>query len=391
MSKIKILRIIARLNIGGPAIHVNLLSTGLKGLGYETMLSAGSVGEREGIFFKPAVSLATNFKEIPTLGREINFGADFKSLQEIRKIIRDFRPQIIHTHTAKAGFLGRVAAILEGVPLVFHTFHGHVLSGYFSPFKEKVFRFIEKALAKKTDLIIAVSEKVADDLESIGVANKSKIKVVPLGLQLDEYLSVKLHGALKQELAVPNDSILIGAVGRLAPVKNLGFLIQCFARLEKKYPKIRLALVGDGPDRCLLEALARELNVGARVFFLGWRRDLDYVYGGLDVVALTSINEGTPVSIIEALACGRPVVATAVGGVPEVLEFGGLGNLVEPGNQAGFCQALEKVILDPKPAPESDRKRVVENYSVSKLVKTMDSLYHQFLDKKLGSGAELIS
>jgi glycosyltransferase involved in cell wall biosynthesis len=370
------------MNIGGPAIHVSLLSSGLDQSGYENMLLAGTAEQHEGSLAELAFFKKTRLLEVSSLGREIRFLADLRALKEVRHAIRAFQPSIVHTHTAKAGFIGRVAAWLEGVPCI-HTFHGHVLSGYFSPLKEKIFQTIERILAKKTDCIVAVSQQVASDLLALGVGQREQIKVVPLGLELEPFLAVKPHSLLKEKLGIPCNHFAIGAVGRLAPVKNIEFLIRCFARVAQTNTGLHLILVGDGPERSNLEVLTQTLGVRQKIHFLGWRKDLSHIYGGLDIVALTSVNEGTPVAIIEALASGRPVVATSVGGVPEVLENGALGKLVPPGDEGAFCEALQELCLKPIPLAEAYRERVVQKYSVQNLVQTMDKLYRQTLDMKM--------
>jgi len=361
---------------------VSLLSSKLKRLGYESILLAGIVGDREGSFVDLGDFCQPKPQEIPSLGREINLLFDLKSIYTIWKIIKKFQPDIVDTHAAKAGFVGRIAACLEGIPCI-HTFHGHVLQGYFSPLKQKIFQIIERILAKKTDCIVAVSKQVASDLLALGVGEREQIKVVPLGLELEPFLAVKPHSLLKDELGIPRSHFLIGAVGRLASVKNIEFLIRCFARVAEKNTKLDLILVGDGPERTKLELLAQNLGFRQKIHFLGWRRDLRHIYGGLDMVALTSVNEGTPVAMIEALASGRPVVATSVGGVPEVLENGALGKLVPPGDEGAFCDALQGLCSKPAPLAEADRERVVQKYSVQNLVQTMDKLYRQILDMKM--------
>ena len=361
---------------------MSLLSSKLKRLGYESILLAGLVGDREGSFAGFADFCKPKPQEIPSLGREINLFSDLKSIYIIRKIIKKFQPDIVDTHAAKAGFVGRIAACLEGVPCI-HTFHGHVLQGYFSPLKQKIFQIIERILAKKTDCIVAVSKQVASDLLALGVGEREQIKVVPLGLELEPFLAVKPHPFLKDELGIPRNHLLIGAVGRLAPVKNIKFLIRCFTRLAEKNTDLHLILVGDGPERKNLEVLAQNLGVRQKTHFLGWRRDLSRIYGGLDIVALTSVNEGTPVAILEALASGRPVVATSVGGVSEVLENGTLGKLVPPGDEGAFCEALRGLCSRTAPLVAADRERVVQKYSVQNLVQTMDRLYRQILDMKM--------
>lgn len=385
MKKIKILRTIARLNIGGPALHVSLLSAGLNDVGYQHLLVVGSGSEREGNLADLAERDGVKLCPLPALRREISPTRDIFCLVQLRRILRDYRPDIVHTHTAKAGFIGRTAALLEGVPVLAHTFHGHVLSGYFGFLKERLFRWIESFLAARTHLLITVSEGVADDLARLGVAPRGKFSVLPLGLPLEEFLQVRPHGELKKELGLPADAILVGAVGRLVPVKNLGLLVEAVAHLSRREPRIHLVLIGDGEDRENLQSRARGLGIAGKVHFLGWRIDLAKVYGGLDVVALSSINEGTPVSLIEAVSAGRPVVATSVGGVPEVLEKGNLGILVPSGDFAALAEGVRQALARGQTLGEEDRRRVVARYAPERLVREMDSLYRAQLARSAES------
>jgi len=212
--------------------------------------------------------------DLPRLGREISPINDFLCLGKLIRIIREFRPDILHTHTAKAGFVGRVAAILGGVPVIVHTFHGHVLRGYFPAWKNSLFRFFETVLAKRTNLLITVSQKVALELAEEGVAPASRFQVVPLGLHLDPFLIVEPHSGLKKELGLPVQAQLIGAVGRLVPIKDLDTLLQALALLQADLPDLHLVLVGDGESNPALLATTQKLGLSKRVHFLGWRHDL---------------------------------------------------------------------------------------------------------------------
>lgn len=381
---IRVLRVIARLNIGGPARHVSLVSKGLDARGYRHLLVKGAESGTEGSLRELASGVEVS--DLPRLGREISPINDFLCLGKLIRIIREFRPDILHTHTAKAGFVGRLAAILGGVPVIVHTFHGHVLRGYFPAWKNSLFRFFEKVLAKRTNLLITVSQKVALELAEEGVAPASRFQVVPLGLHLDPFLIVEPHSGLKKELGLSTRSQLIGAVGRLVPIKDLDTLLQALALLQADLPDLHLALVGDGESRQPLSATIRKLGLSACIHFMGWRHDLPHIYGGLDMVVLSSRNEGTPVSLIEALAAGRPVVATQVGGVPEVLQGGKLGRLVPPGNPTEMAQAIRAELAHTRGLPWSLRVELVERYSPKRLVEQMDQLYRQALARRRVSG-----
>lgn len=320
------------------------------------------------------------------MGREISPWNDIRSVQELFSLIKKFKPDIVHTHTAKAGFVGRLAAMIAGVPAIVHTYHGHVLHGYFPAWKSALFRFLESFLAKRTNLLIAVSQKVAEELMEVGVAAASRFEVVPLGLHLRPFLEVKPHGELKHEFRLSATTQLIGAVGRLVPIKDLLCLLYAMADLKQILPELHLALVGDGECRSMLLAQAQRLGLDRQVHFTGWRRDLPYIYGGLDLVVLSSRNEGTPVSLIEALASGRPVIATQVGGVPEVLQGGRLGKLVSPGKPHEMGQAIRAELANKRELADALRLEVVERYSTEKLAEKMDKLYRRVLARRKNSG-----
>lgn len=319
MKKIKVLRIIARLNIGGPAIHTVLLTDGLDRDRFDSLLICGSAGKEEG-----DMSYLTKEKNIrpifiPELKRELSLYSDIVAFKKILSIIIAERPDIIHTHTAKAGSLGRFAGIfyklfiLNGSkPRLIHTFHGHVLSGYFTDIKTKFFIIIERFLAFFSSKIVTVSESIKNELIALGVCSKDKIEVIPLGFELDKFLEIPLRN---------NPVLNIGIVGRLVPIKNHRLFLDAAYKIIEDNPgmELKFKVIGDGELKQELQLYSGQLNISREVEFLGWRRDLALVYSDLDIVALTSLNEGTPVSLIEAMAAARPVVATDVGGVRDLL------------------------------------------------------------------------
>lgn len=376
------LRVIARLNIGGPARHVSLLSAGLNRRGYQHLLVTGRESASEGSLRGLAEAEGLVIRDLPRLGREISPLQDALCLGELGRILREFQPDVVHTHTAKAGFVGRVAARRAGVPVLAHTFHGHVLRGYFPWWKNLLFRRLEAGLARRSDLLITVSQTVAAELASEGVAPRGRFEVVPLGLSLRPFLEVGAHADWKRQLGLPESVRLMGAVGRLVPIKDLSTLLNAMARLKTEIPDLHLVLVGDGESASTLRSLARDLGIDSRVHFAGWQGDLRPVYGSLDLVVLSSRNEGTPVSLIEALAAGRPVVATAVGGVPEVLQQGTLGRLVPAGDSPRLAEAIREALADPRPPSATQRQGVVDRFSPEKLVDRIDHLYRQLLARR---------
>jgi glycosyltransferase involved in cell wall biosynthesis len=379
---IRVVRIFSRLNIGGPAVHVILLTAGLEQKGYRTRLLIGQETPQEGNMLPLATEKGVACEVIPGLGREISLVSDFRAFWGLYRLLREFRPAIVHTHTAKAGLLGRIAARLAGVPIVVHTFHGHVLRGYFGPLKTAFFRGLEKALALLADALVAVSEAVKQDLVNLGVASADRIRVVPLGLDLDHLVGPLPRGGLRAPAGVPPDAPLIGMVGRLVPIKDVPTFLRAAVLVHKSRPDSHFALVGDGEERSLLEDQVRQLGLEGSVHFHGWRRDLAAVYGDLDVVVNSSRNEGTPVALIEALAAARPVVATRVGGTGDLLQEGAFGLLVPPADPEALAAAILECLRDPAAASAralAGRALVVERYSAKRLVDDIDALYRELL------------
>jgi glycosyltransferase involved in cell wall biosynthesis len=377
-----VFRLFSRLNVGGPAVHVILLTAGLKARGYSTCLAVGKESPREGNLLDLAAAKGVECLQLGTLGRDIRPLSDVRALWRLWRLLRRLRPHVVHTHTAKAGVLGRVAARLAGVPVVVHTYHGHVLRSYFGPVQNAVFRGAERLLGRTTDALVAVSESVKDDLVVLGVADAAKIRVVPLGLELGGLTGALPRGRLRAQSGAPESAPLIGIVGRLAPIKDLPCFLAAAARLRGAAPAARFAVVGDGEERAALEAEARRLGLDGAVHFHGWQREMAHVYGDLDVVVNCSRNEGTPVALIEALAAGRPVVATRVGGTPDLLGRGAHGLLVPPGDPAALADAIMDVLRSPEAArarAACGRAYVLRQHSAERLVRDVDHLYRQLL------------
>lgn len=370
----RILRVIARLNTGGPARHVTFLSSGLEQRGYPHLLVAGRVGKGEGSLQNLAKEAGVQMKNLTALGPEISPGRDLISLWQLIRVIRRFRPDIVHTHTAKAGFLGRWAARICGVPRVFHTYHGHVLRGYFSRPKQEIYRRLETLAGKWSTGLVTLTEGLARELVDLGVAPRKKFQVIPLGLNLSPFLKVQPHGELKTKLGLDPQTVLVGCVGRLVAVKNLTAMLKAMARLPAR---VHLILVGDGEEKKSLETQAQAPSLAGRVHFYGWCENLPWMYGGLDLVVNCSKNEGTPVSLLESLAAGVPVLAAPVGGVPELLQQIKAGILLEgisPDEiQSGTILCLQD--LEGGRPSATIRQNIVDSFSPKNLVQRVESLY----------------
>ncbi len=342
---IRVLRVIARLNIGGPAIHATLLAERLDPARFTTTLVTGTEDAAEGNYLA-LHGRDAQVEVIPDLGREIRPLGDLRTLWTLMRLIRRVRPDVVHTHTAKAGAVGRLAAILCGVPVIVHTFHGHVLRGYFSPAKTAVYRAIERRLAVRTDRLLTVTDRVRDELLELGVGRPEQYATVPLGFDLAPLLQAeRRRGELRQELQI-GDAPLIGIVARLVPIKAHEVFLAAAARVHAAVPRARFLIVGDGERRQALEQLVDALGLRPATLFLGWRADLDRLYADLDVVVLTSRNEGSPVALIEAMAAGVPVVSTDVGGVADVVEDGASGILAAMDDDAALAAGVLAVLAD---------------------------------------------
>ncbi len=381
MAKVRVLRLISRLNVGGPAHHVLLLAQRLDPDQYETLLVAGQEpqGEQRAELWIAAYQVPVHY--LPALQREPGLWHDLRTLVALWRLIRRYKPHLIHTHTAKAGALGRLAAWLAGVPVRVHTYHGHSLEGYFSPIVSWLYLQAERLLARITHAIVAISERQRRDLvERFRVAPAHKVRVIPLGFDLErlERYDAQRVTELRTMWLGGASGPLLGWIGRLVPIKRVDKLLQALAQLKHAHAGVRLVIVGEGPERPKLEGLVQKLQLTDRVYWAGLRWDMPEVLRALDAVLLVSDNEGTPVTLIEALACGVPVAATPVGGVPDLLEEGRWGYLLhEPLSEslAAFLSQLPQARAQAQAAQLTIRQR----YHASRLVQDIQALYRELL------------
>jgi glycosyltransferase involved in cell wall biosynthesis len=384
---IRVLRVIARLNVGGPALHVAYLSAGLQERGYETTLVAGELARGEESMAAVAERRGVEVRAVSELRRQVSPLRDVVAAFRLAALIRRMRPHVVHTHTAKAGAVGRIAVLLSGVrrrPVVVHTFHGHVLRGYFGRVQEGGFRLLERALARGTDALVAVSPQVRDDLVGLGVAPRERFVVVRLGIELEERVGGAdgARARTRRLLGIPDDRFVVGWMGRMTAVKRTDDVVFAFANLRARGVDAALCFVGDGPDRTDVEERAYELGVARDCFYLGYQDDVAGWYAAFDAFVLPSANEGTPVSVIEALAAGCPVVATDVGGVSDVVREGVDGFLVAAGDTDALAARLEELAGDEalrRRMGGAARDRVLARYAVERLVGDVDRLYRSLL------------
>jgi glycosyltransferase involved in cell wall biosynthesis len=387
--RVRILRVIARLNMGGPALHVAYLTEGLERRGYDTTLVSGSLARGEDSMAFVADARGVEVVRIDELGREISPLRDLMATIRLARLIRKERPQILHTHTAKAGTVGRVAARLAASrrpPIVVHTFHGHVLRGYFGPVRTLFFRWLERWLASGTTVLVAVSPQVRDDLVALGIAPRERFVVIRLGIELDERVAPERNGRdeSRRYLGISGDRFAVGWIGRMTAVKRTDDVLVAFKRLRESGVDAVLCMVGDGPDRAGLEQRAHELGVARDTVFVGYQEDVAPFYAAFDALVLPSVNEGTPVSVIEALAAERPVVVTRVGGVPDIVRDGEDGFLVEAGATDDLADRLAQLARDPALRArmgKQGRERVLPRYAVDRLVDDVDRLYRSLLSE----------
>ena len=395
-SRKKILRLFSRLNIGGPAIHVVNLSVGLPRFGYDTLLVVGSPDESEGTLDGFAREQGAELVVIPSFQAKISPWKDLLTLVKLIRLMRKERPDIVHTHTFKAGLLGRLAARITGVPVVIHTYHGHLLTGYGSSLKASIIRLIETGLGFLTDHMIAVSDQVAKDLVSSHVTNHSKMSSVELGFDMRKIQEdLSRPSFLREDLCIPQSAFTVGIVGRLVPVKAVDLFLTALCPLLETNPDLHLLVLGDGTERKALELLARVLTGHqSRIHFTGWRRPVTQDLPDLDLCICSSKNEGTSVSIIEAVVARVPVMSTRVGGMADLLGNGRWGQLIDS-DPFALRSAVEQHIDLMKntndPAAKLYRERIhrrvdeaaehfQNRFSVERLLTDVDGTYRKLLN-----------
>jgi glycosyltransferase involved in cell wall biosynthesis len=379
-----VLHAITRLNVGGPARLVLGTHRRIPMHGFRSHLAYGRTARHEAEL--PPVPPSTL---LPSLTRDIRFGADVRALRATVRLIRTLRPDLVHTHLAKAGGLGRLAARVGERPATIHTFHGHVLQDYFSALGNAVFARAERGLARRADALVAVSTSVRDELLAHGIGAPAQWHVVPIGIDLASVDADPDPAHARARLGLPLRGALVGCVGRLVAIKDHETLFRAMKIVVGHRPDSTLVIAGGGDDRPRVESLAREL-LGDRVRLLGWVDDLRSLYAALDVVALTSVREGAPLALIEAQAAGRPVVATDVGGVADVVRHGRTGMLVPPRDHDAAARAIRDLLQDRDHARAmgaAASRWARARFSEERMVGDLADLYREVLDRRLGEGA----
>ena len=386
-GKVKILHLITRLDRGGSAENTVLTVSGLQRKGYDVTLVSGQTLE-------PTLKLAElgwqrgkDWTEIPELVRQISPVKDIKALFKIYALIKRGCFQIVHTHSSKAGILGRVAAKLASVPILVHTPHGHVFYGYYGPVLSHLFLLLERIWAKFTDRIVTLTEKGKQEHIQLKVATPEKFTIVPSGVQLENFLNVQEpSSALRQELGISSRDRIVGSVGRFVPIKGYRYFLEAAKEVLGQQSDVLFLLVGDGPLEKELKAFAEALGIAPRVVFAGYREDVAEMIALMDIFVLPSLNEGMGKVLVEAMAEGKPVVATKVGGVPELVSDNLTGILCPPKDSCAMAEAILKLLRDRELARrmgEEGRRRVYPRFDAKVMVEKIEGLYRELMRQKV--------
>ncbi len=397
-TKIKIVRVFNRFILGGPSLNVSFLTKFLSS-SFETKLIIGSKDTDEQEAVELIKRYGIEFTEVTEMKRAINLIEDFKAYRKIKQIIKDANPSIVHTHASKPGAIGRMAASSCKVPIILHTYHGHVFHSYFGTIKTFIYLKIEQFLARKSTRVIAISEQQKHELATIHkICNKNKIVVIPLGLDLDAFYQNQIEKrlAFRQKYNIANNEVVIGIIGRLVSIKNHTLFINAIAIVLKKATnKIKIIIVGDGDERQNIMTLLTKLDIEYNYYpddnncktvtLTSWLTSMDEVYAGLDIVALSSLNEGTPVSLIEAQASCKPIVTTNVGGVVDVVLENKTAFITQSNEVGAFANALLRLVESKALRDEMGKigyDHVKDKFDKSRLVNDMENLYNQLLAEK---------
>jgi glycosyltransferase involved in cell wall biosynthesis len=371
---IRVLHIITRLDVGGSAENTVISATRMSKAEFASSLISGHTADPPPRLAETLRDAEVPFFEVPRLRRPVAFADDCRALWQVWRLIRTLRPDIVHTHSSKAGFVGRVAARLAGSSHILYTPHGHIFQGYFSAPVTRSFVLLERLAARWTDRIITLTDAEADQHLALGIGRPGQFVTIPSGIDLDAVV------AAAPARLVP-DGQAIGTVARLVPIKGHAHLLDAAPEIMRQCPAARFVFVGDGETRSTLEAQARRLGVGDRVLFTGFRDDVPSLLAGMDVVVLPSLNEGMGRVLVMAMALGKPIVATRVGGVPELLAHGAAGRLVPPGDAATLTDAVCALLRDPDQATalgEAGRRRA-GRYSAPAMVESLAQVYRDVM------------
>jgi glycosyltransferase involved in cell wall biosynthesis len=393
---VRIASVITRMNVGGVAAHVVLASKYLEPLGFKTMLITGTLAPGERCADELIAELDESPVLIEELSRDPSITNDVVTLFRLIRLFKEYRPEIVHTHTSKAGALGRLAAWITGVPVRVHTYHGLVFSEHFSPLQSRFYAWIERQLARLSTRVIAISPKQKFDLgQKFRILAAERIECIPLGIDLDPFLNLTSNSqVLRRELRLSDGDHLVGWIGRLTPIKDPLFLVEVARRVIEKVPTCHFVVFGDGELRGVLEDALKQARLERHIHLLGWRNNLAALYNDLDLVVLTSKNEGTPQSLLETMASGKPFVASDVGGVSDLttgeaeerpgvkyFDNAALAERTASALSSATVRLVEDAPLRQKMGV-SGREFVSSRYSATRLAYDLANLYDRLLDER---------
>lgn len=380
----RIVRIVSQLNISGPALQAVLLTSELQEMGYDCILIAGISPYEHDSMINIAEARSIEPIIVPEFSYSNPSGA-IPAVWRLYQLLKELKPDIVHTHNPRAGFLGRIAAKWAGVPVVVHTLHEYPFRGYYNRLSTLIFIYMERFGARLSDSIITLSQGLRQALvQTYHITRKSRITVLPIGYDLKSFAETKRHqGVFRARWNIPDDVPLIGIIGRLLPVKNHRLFLETAKKVHETLPSARFVIVGDGEERESLEHYVQALGLSRQVIFTGWQQQMESIYSDLDVLVNTSLNEGTPVPIIEALSVKCPVVASDVGGVSELLDGGTSGTLIPSGDRDALAEAILDTLENP-PDMTHAQETMLRRYGIHRLAEDLDSLYRGLFAKKQG-------
>ena len=381
-SPIRVMRIIARMNMGGPAVQVSGLMRGFNAVEFDHRLYTGFCAAEEADYLE-VVATDVIATRIEGFGRRVSLGGDIRALISLVKEIRDFKPHVIHTHTAKAGFLGRIASIVSlHSSIRVHTFHGHLLNGYFGKLKRSLVVIAEKCLASFTDQLLAVGDKVRQDLLQAGIGSKEKFGLMPPGLSLG---AIPTKSESQKSFGLSTNRLQCAFIGRVTQIKRPDRFLNVVSEIRKRSLDLDFFIVGDGE---LLRSCQERIDEeGLSVTILGWQSDIEKVLSAADIVILTSDNEGTPLTLIQAGMAGLPVVTTNVGSVHEIVIDGVTGFVTSLDIQE-MASTLEKLVQDKDLRAQlgtAAKDFTLKHFGVQRLVHDHEVLYRKILSSRASS------
>ena len=384
--KIKVLHIITRLDKGGSAENTFLTVKGLDKERFEVSLMCGPADDPRQERRTQVEECGIPFIFLPQLVRNIHLVRDPVALFKIYRFLKKEKFDMVHTHTSKAGLLGRFAAKLAKTPLIIHTPHGHVFYGYFGPLKTRLFILLERLAGRITDRIIALTQNEKEDYTAQRIAGKDRCVVIPSGIELAQFreLSQDEKAELKKEIGIPENFAVVGTAGRLVPVKDPGSLIEASRHIIARFPETCFLFAGDGPLKKYLQKKAVSMGIEENIFFLGWRDDVARILSLLDIFCLPSLNEGMGRVLAEAMALGKPIVASRAGGIPDLITHGRNGFLVPPQNPEELAGHIQRLLEDKGLREKMGREGqdTVSELTHETMVQKIENMYQELMTDK---------